>query len=93
MEVEKSIWKERVGEDASMENLGSYHRIKKGVYTKERKGILIIERRKRGGIDICGRPAEKRIYPTLQITSNITSTLCGEKGWHTEDVSQTSFRP
>ena len=76
-----------------MENLGSCHRIKKGVYTKERKGILIIERRKRGGIDICGRPAEKRIYPTLQITSNITSTLCGEKGWHTEDVSQTSFRP
>ena len=85
LEVEKSIWKERVREDASTENLGSHHRIKGGVYTKERKGILIIERRKREGTDICGRLVEKRIYPTLQITSNITGTLYGEKGWYTED--------
>ena len=63
--MEKSIWKERVGEDASTENLGSCHRIKGRVYTKEREGILIIERRKRGGTDICGRPVEERIYPTL----------------------------
>jgi len=48
-----------------MENLGSCHRIKGRVYTKEREGILIIERRKRGGTDICGRPVEERIYPTL----------------------------
>ena len=85
LEVEKSIWKERVGEDASMENLGSCHRIKGGVYTKEREGILIIERRKRGGTDIFGRPVEERIYLTLQITSNVIGTLCGEKGWYTED--------
>ena len=63
--MEKSIWKERVREDASMENLGSRHRIKGRVYTKEREGILVIERRKRGGTDICGRPVEERIYPTL----------------------------
>jgi len=88
LEVEKSIWKERVGKDASTENLGSHHRIKEGVYTKERKGILIIERRKKGGTDICGRPVEERIYPTLQITSNITSTLCGKKGWCTEDSTR-----
>ena len=85
LEVEKSIWKERVGEDAGTENLGSHHRIKGGVYTKEKKGILIIERRKRGGTDICRRPVEERIYPTLQIISNVTSTLCGKKGWYTED--------
>ena len=39
LEVEKSIWKERVGKNASTENLGSCHRIKGGVYTKEREGI------------------------------------------------------
>jgi len=63
--VEKSIWKERVGEDASMKNLGSCHRIKERVYTKEREGILIIKRRKRGSTDICERPVEERIYLTL----------------------------
>jgi len=65
LEVEKSIWKERVREDVGTENLGSCHRIKGRVYTKEREGILIIKRRKRGGTDICGRPAEKRIYLIL----------------------------
>jgi len=63
--VEKSIWKERVGEDASTKNLGSCHRIKERVYTKEREGILIIKRRKRGSTDICERPVEERIYLTL----------------------------
>ena len=90
MEVEKSIWKERVREDASMENLGSCHRIKGRVYTKERKGILAIKRRKRGGTDICGRPVEERIYLTLQITSNVTSTLCGKKGRYMEDSTRLS---
>jgi len=63
--VEKSIWKERVGEDASTKNLGSCHRIKERVYTKEKEGILIIKRRKRGSTDICERPVEERIYLTL----------------------------
>jgi len=90
LEVEKSIQKKRVGEDASIENLGSCYRIKGGVYTKEREGILIIKRKKRGGTDICGRPVEERIYPTLQITSNVTSTLCGEKEWYTEDGTRLS---
>ena len=35
--MEKSIWKERVGEDASTKNLGSCHRIKERVYTKKKK--------------------------------------------------------
>jgi len=73
-----------------MENLGSCYRIKGEVYTKEREGILIIERRKKGGTDICRRPVEKRIYPTLQITSNVTSTLCGKKGWCMEDGTRLS---
>ena len=47
MEVEKSIWKERVGEDAGVKNLGPHHRTKGGVYAKKGEGILTIKRRKR----------------------------------------------
>ena len=63
--MEKSIWKERVGEDAGAKNLGPRHRTKGGVYAKKGEGILTIKRRKRGGIDICGRPAEERVHLTL----------------------------
>ena len=63
--MEKSIWKEKVGEDAGVKNLGLCHRTKEGVYTKKGEGILTIKRRKRGGTDICGRPAEKRVHLTL----------------------------
>jgi len=68
-----------------VKDLGPRHRVKRGVYAKKREDIPTIERRKRGSTKICGRPTEKRIYPTLQVTPNITSTLCGKKGWHTED--------
>jgi len=83
--VEESIWKKEVRKDASAKDLGPCYRAKRGVYAKKREGILTIERRKRGSTKICGRPTEKRIYPTLQVTPNIAGTLCGEKGWHMED--------
>jgi len=85
LEVEESIWKKGVRKDASTKDLGPYHRIKEGIYTKKGESILIIKRGKRGSTDICRRPVEKGIYPTLQVTPDITSTLCGEKGWHTEN--------
>ena len=83
--MEESIWKKEVRKDASVKDLGPCHRVERGVYAKKREGILTIERRKRGSTKICRRPTEKRIYPTLQVTPNVTSTLCGKKGWHTED--------
>jgi len=82
--VKKSIWKKEVRKDASAKDLGPCHRVERGVYAKKREGILTIERRKRGSTKICGRLTEKRIYPTLQVTPNVASTLCGEKGWHIE---------
>ena len=85
MEVKESIWKKGVGKDAGAKNLGPCHRAKRRVYAKKEKGILTIERRKRGSTEIHRRPIEERIHPTLQITPNITSTLCGKKGWHMED--------
>jgi len=83
--VEESIWKKGVRKDAGAKDLGPCHRAKKRVYTKKGEGILTIERRKRGSTEIRRRPIEERIYSTLQITPNITSTLCGKKGWYTED--------
>jgi len=89
--VEESIWKKEVRKDASAKDLGPCHRVERGVYTKKREGILTIERRKRGSTKICGRPTEKRIYLTLQVTPNVASTLCGEKEWHTEDSTGLSI--
>jgi len=68
-----------------VKDLGPCHRVKRGVYAKKREGILTIERRKRGSTKICGRPTEKRIYLTLQVTPNVASILCGKKGWHIKD--------
>ena len=83
--MEESIWKKGVGKDASAKDLGPCHRAKRRVYAKKGEDILTIERRKRGSTEIRRRPIEERIHPTLQITPNITSTLCGKKGWYTED--------
>jgi len=92
--VEESIWKNGVGKDAGTKNLGPCHRAKRRVYAKKEEGILTIKRRKRESTEICRRPIEERIYPTLQITPNITGTLCGKKGWHMEDsVGLSTLKP
>jgi len=73
-----------------MKDLGPCYRIKGGIYAKKEESILTIERGKRGNTDICGRPVEKGIYPTLQVTPDITSTLCGKKGWYMENGTRLS---
>jgi len=73
-----------------MKELGPCHRIKGGIYAKKEESILTIERGKRGSTDICERPVEEGIYPTLQVTPDITSTLCGEKGWYMENGTRLS---
>ena len=75
----------RSQKDAGTKDLGPCHRIKEGIYTKKGESILTIEREKRGSTDICGRPAEEGIYPILQVTPDIASTLCSKKGWHIEN--------
>ena len=64
MDVEKSLWKERVKKDTSVKSLGSCYRVKREVCVKEEESIFIVKGRKRRSIGICRRPAEKRIYPT-----------------------------
>ena len=77
--MEESIWKKGVRKDASAKDLGPCHRAKRRVYAKKGEGIFTIERRKRGSTEIRRRPIKERIHPTLQITPNITGTLCGKK--------------
>ena len=86
--MKESIWKKGVGKDASTKDLGPCYRIKGGIYTKKGESILAIEREKGGSTDICGRLVKEGIYPTLQVTPDITSTLCGEKEWHMENSTR-----
>jgi len=78
--VKESIWKKGVRKNAGTKDLGPCHRIKGGIYAKKGESILAIERGKGGSTDICGRPVEEGIYPTLQVTPDIASILCSEKG-------------
>jgi len=64
-----------------VKGLGPCNRIEKGVYAKERESVFPVKRGKRGSASICGRSIAKRVHLFLQITANVTSTLCGKKGW------------
>jgi len=65
LEIEKSIWKERIGEDASAKGLGSCNRVKRGVCTEKGESVFIVKRRERGDTGICRGSTKKRVYPTL----------------------------
>ena len=68
-----------------MKNVGPHYRIKGGVHAKKGKGVFIVEGRKRRGASICRGSIEERVHLSFQVTPNITNTLCGKKGWHTEN--------
>jgi len=68
-----------------VKGLGPCDRVKRGVFTKEREGVFAVERREGGDTSICERSTVKRVYLTLQITTNFTSTLCSKKGQQKKD--------
>jgi len=85
LEIEKSIWEERVRKDASVKGLGSCNRVKRGVCAKKEESVFIVKERERGGIGICGGPTKKRVYPTFQVTPNFASTFRSQKEWKTKN--------
>ena len=89
--MEKGIWKKEVRENTSAKDLGPYHRIEKGIHTKKEKGVLLVEGEKGGSTGICGGSVEERIHLTFQVTPNVTSALCGKKGWHMENGTRLSI--
>jgi len=90
LEVEKGVWKKGVGENTSTKDLGPHYRIERGVCTEKGKDVLLVEGGKGGSTGICRGSVEERIHLTFQVTPNITSTLCGKKGWHIENSTRLS---
>jgi len=78
--VEEALWKKGVRKNASAKGVGPCNRVERGVYAKKRESVFLVKRGKRGSAIICGRSIAKRVHSSLQITTNVTSTLCGKKG-------------
>ena len=90
----KSIQKKEVRKNASVKDLRLCYRIERGVCAEKGKGVLIVEGGKGRSIDIRGGSVEERIHLTFQVTPNVTSTLCGKKGWHTKNgVGLLTYKP
>ena len=64
-----------------MENSGSCDQYEGRVHTKEGKNISIVKKRKRRGTRVHQGTTEKRVYQTLEVTSNSTGVLCRQEGW------------
>jgi len=91
LEIEKSIWEEKVGKNASAKGLGSCDRVKRGVYAKKEEGIFIVEGREGGSTGICRGPTKKRVYLTFQVTPNFASALHSKKEQKTKDGTRLSI--
>ena len=50
--MDKSVWKEAIGEDANEKNVRSCDRCKEEVCSEEGKGVSAIERREGGGEEV-----------------------------------------
>jgi len=83
--VKEDVWKKGVRKNASAKDLGPCHRIERDVHAKKGKSVFIVKGEKRRSTSICERSVEKRIHLAFQVAPNITSTLRGKKGWHTEN--------
>jgi len=73
-----------------VKDLGPCYRIERGICTKKGKGVLLVEEGKGGSTSIRGESVEERIHLTFQVTPNVTSILCGKKGWHMENGTRLS---
>ena len=53
MEVEESVWKGKVGANASVKGLGPCNQVKGGICTKKGKSVCIVKRRMRESAGVC----------------------------------------
>jgi len=63
--VKKSVWKKKVGKDASAKGLEPCNQTKGEICSKEKQSVFTIKGGKGGGISICRRPAAKRVHPAI----------------------------
>ena len=78
--MDKGIWEKAIRENANKEGVGSCNRYKGRVCSKKGEGVSTIERREGGGEEVYQRAVKKRIYLTIEVTTDSTSVLCREKG-------------
>jgi len=90
LEVEKSIWQEKIRMDASAKSLEPCYRVKRGICAEKGKSIFTVKRRKKESTSICKRPVKKRIHLILQIIPDITSTFCSKERWKTKNATRLS---
>jgi len=55
------------------------------ICSKKEKDIFFVKNRKRRGSGIFETSAEKDIYLTIKITTDVTSILCAEEEWEEEN--------
>ena len=77
--MEESIWEGRIRENVRQKAMGPCNRVERRVCVKEGKSVFTIEREKRRGANICGESATKRVYLTIEITTDLTSPFCSKE--------------
>jgi len=83
--VDKSVWKEAIGEDAYKKVVGSRNRDERGVCAKEGKGVSVVKGRKGRGERIREGTVVEGLHSAVEVTVNGTSIFCEEEGWEEED--------
>jgi len=58
------------------------------ICAEEGESVSVVERRKRGDKEVYLRTAEEGVYPTIKVTTDSTSILCGKEEWKEEDSSE-----
>jgi len=66
----------------------SCYRSQRRVCSKKGEDISIVKNRERGGIEVFEKSVEKKIYLTIEITTDVTSILCAKNEWKEENSSE-----
>ena len=61
------------------------NRFKGEIYTKERKSLSLVQRRKRESEGIYSEADKKEIYLIIKVTTNYAGIFCRKKGWEEKD--------
>jgi len=77
--MDQDIWEETIRKNADEEGVGSCDRSEGGVCAEEGKGLPIVKGEKRGSKRVHLGVAKKRVHLTIEITTDSTGILCGEK--------------
>ena len=83
--MDKSVWKEAIGEDAYKKVVRSRNRCERGVCAKKGKGVSVVKGEERRGERICKGTVAEGLHSAVEVTTNGTSIFCGKEGWEEED--------